>query len=137
MDFILSDRGNKNQIFVVRYEGGEALPVTNEEEGVSSYKWHPDGKRLIFVNLRRTRKLKKEQEKRYGAFEIDDKEFKLSHIWQIDFKPDIADPSEFPCYETVDSLKEKAGCIVLPKAMRLTDGSFTVNSFSVRQTEIK
>lgn len=127
----LSDRGNKNQIYVIRYEGGEAWPVTNEEEGVSFYKWHPDGKRLLFVKPEKDSETKKEQEKRYGAFETDDKEFKLSHIWLIDFKPDMADPSEMPCYETVDSLKEKAGCIVLPKAMRLTDGSFTVNSFSV------
>ena len=28
----LSDRGNKNQIYVVRYEGGEAWPVTNEKK---------------------------------------------------------------------------------------------------------
>ena len=127
----LSDRGNKNQIYIVRYEGGEAFPVTNEEEGISSYKWHPDGKRIIFVKPEKDNETKKEREKRYGAFETDDKEFKLSHIWQIDFKPDMADPSELPCYETVDSLKEKAGCIVLPKAMRLTDGNFTVTSFSV------
>jgi len=127
----LSDRGNKSQIYVVGYEGGEALSVTNEEEGISSYKWHPDGKRIIFVKPEKDKETKKEQEKRYGAFETDDKEFKLSHIWQIDFNPDLADPSEFPCYETVDSLKEKAGCIVLPKALRLTEGSFTVTSFSI------
>jgi dipeptidyl aminopeptidase/acylaminoacyl peptidase len=127
----LSDRGNKNQIYVVRYEGGEAWPVTNEEEGISFYRWHPDGKRLIFVKPEKDNEMKKEREKRYGAFEADDKEYKLSHIWQIDFKPDMANPYEFPCFETVDSLKEKAGCIVLPKALRLTDGSFTVTNFSV------
>ena len=127
----LSDRGNKNQIYVVRYEGGEAWPVTNEEEGVSYYQWHPDGRRLIFVKPEKDSETKREQEKRYGAFEADDKEFKFSHIWQIDFNPDMADPSEFPCYETVDSLKVKAGCIVFPKALRLTDGDFTVTGFSV------
>ena len=127
----LSDRGNKNQIYVVRYEGGEAFPVTDEEEGVSFYKWHPDGKRLIFVKPEKDNETDKEREKRYGAFETDDKEFKLSHIWQIDFRPDMADPSEYPCYETVDSLKDKAGCIVLPEALRLTEGSFTVTGFSV------
>lgn len=34
-----------------------------------------------------------------------------------------------PCYETVDSLKVKAGCIEWPKAQRITQGKFTVTSF--------
>lgn len=127
----LSDRGNKNQIYVVRFEGGEAFPVTDEDEGVSFYKWHSDGKRFIFIKPEKDSATDKEREKRYGAFETDDKDFKLSHIWQIDFNPDMADPSEYPCYETVDSLKLKAGCIVLPPAKRLTEGSFTVTNFSV------
>ena len=37
----LADRGNKNQIHVMRLEGGEARAVTKEEEGISSFEWHP------------------------------------------------------------------------------------------------
>lgn len=43
----------------------------------------------------------------------------------------MKDPSELPCYETVDSLKVKAGCIQLPKAQRLTEGNFTITSFVI------
>lgn len=127
----LSDRGNKNQIYVMRAEGGEPKAVTNEEEGISFYAWHPDNKRLIFVKSEKEDKNKKEREKRYGAFEADDKEFTLSHIWQIEFNPDQPDPSERPCYETVDSLKVKAGCIELPKPQRITEGKFTVTDFYI------
>jgi hypothetical protein len=76
-------------------------------------------------------KNKKEREKRYGGFEADDREFTLSHIWQVEFKPELPDPSERPCYESTDSLKVKAGCLELPKATRLTEGKFTVNNFLV------
>lgn len=127
----LADRGNKNQIYVMRTEGGEARMVTKEEEGVSAFEWHPTGKRFVFLKPEKEEKTKKEREKRYGSFEADDREYTLSHLWQVDFLPDLADPSEHPCYETVDSLKAKAGCIELPKATRLTEGKFTVTSFVV------
>jgi dipeptidyl aminopeptidase/acylaminoacyl peptidase len=127
----LSDRGNKTQIYVMRVEGGEARAVTKEEENISSFEWHPSGTQFIFLKPEKEDKKRKDIEKRYGGFETDDKEFTLSHLWQIDFKPAMADPSELPCYETTDSLKVKAGCIEWPKAKRLTEGKFTINNFIV------
>ena len=127
----LADRGSKTQIQVINIEGGEARTVTNEEESISSFEWHPSGQSFIFLKPEKEDKIKREQEKRYGGFEADDKEFTLSHLWQIDFNPDQRDPSELPCYEKTDSLKVKAGCIEWPKAKRLTTGNFTVTSFSV------
>lgn len=127
----LSDRGNKNQIFVLRTAGGEARAVTKEEDGVSFFEWHPSGSSFIFAKPDKEDKSKKEREKRYGSFETDDREFRLSHLWQVDFLPEMPDPSELPCYETVDSLKAKAGCIELPKARRLTEGEFTVSNFKI------
>lgn len=125
----VSDRGNRNQVYVMRLEGGEAKAVTNEEEGISAFEWHPSGNSIIFLKAEKEDKSKKEREKLYGGFEADDKEFTLSHLWQVDFKPDMLDPSERPCYETLDSLKVKSGCIELPKAQRITEGKFTVTSF--------
>ncbi len=127
----ISDRGNKNQIYVIRTDGGESMSVTNEEDGILNYEWHPDGKRMIFIKTEKESDGRKEREKRYGSFETDDRDYRLSHLWQIAFNPEMPDPAEFPCYETVDSLKEKAGCIVLPKPERLTEGNFTVSTFSV------
>ena len=125
----LADRGNKNQIHVMRLEGGEAHAITKEEEGVSSFEWHPSGTKIIFLKPEKEDKTKKDREKRYGLYETDDKDFTFSHLWQVDFKPEMLDPSERPCYESTDSLKGKSGCIDLPKAQRLTEGKFTVTSF--------
>lgn len=115
----------------MRVDGGEPHAVTREEEGVFSYEWHPAGAQIIFAKPEREQKIKKEREKRYGSFEADDKEFPLTHLWQIEVKPDQIDPAELPCYETVDSLKVKTGCIQWPKAERLTEGGFTVTRFIV------
>lgn len=125
----LADRGNKSQIYVMRIEGGEARPVTDEDEGVTSFIWHPSGKRFIFLKPEREERAKKDRDKRYGSFETTGKEYNVSHLWQIDFKPDAPEPSERPCYETVDSLRQKAGCIECPRAKRLTSGKYTVISF--------
>jgi dipeptidyl aminopeptidase/acylaminoacyl peptidase len=125
----LADRGNKNQIHIINAEGGEAFPITHEEESISGFEWLPSGTKLIFLKPEKADKRKKEIEKRYGAFEADDKGYTLSHLWIIGFDPGRPSPSEMPCYETVDSLKTKAGCIEWPKAQRLTGGNFTVTSF--------
>jgi len=125
----LADRGNKNQIHIINVAGGEARVVTKIEEGISNFEWHPAGTKFIFIKPEKEEK--KEREKRYGGYETDDKEFILSHLWQVDFKPGMLDPSERPCYETSDSLKVKTGCIDFPKAERLTEGKFTVSNFNV------
>lgn len=127
----LSERGNKNQIYLMRVTGGEARAMTHEEEGVLLYEWHPLGSQFVFVKNEKEDKSKKDREKRFGGFEADDQEFTLAHLWQIDVNPDQIDPSERPCYETTDSLKVKAGCIEWPKAQRLTEGKFTVTEFSI------
>lgn len=127
----LADRGNKTQVHVMRLDGGEARAVTKEEEAISSFEWHPSGSKFIFLKNEKEDKAKKDREKRYGAYETDDKDFTLSHLWQVDFKPEMLDPSERPCYETVDSLKVKAGCIEWPAAKRITEGKFTVTNFVI------
>jgi len=127
----MADRGNKNQIHVISVEGGEAIQITSEEESINGFEWLPSGTKLILRKAEKADKTKKEIEKRYGAFETDDKDYTLSHLWQIDFDPDRPLPSEMPCHESVDSLKVKAGCLEWPKAQRLMEGKFTVTSFEV------
>jgi dipeptidyl aminopeptidase/acylaminoacyl peptidase len=127
----LSDRGNKSQLHVMRIDGGEARVITKEDEGISGFEWEPSGTGFVILKQESDDKSKKEREKKYGGYETDDKEFTLSQLWTLDFKPDMQDPSELPCYETADSLKVKAGCIELPKLVRVTEGKFTITSFAV------
>ncbi|SMD41961.1 Dipeptidyl aminopeptidase/acylaminoacyl peptidase [Aquiflexum balticum DSM 16537] len=127
----LSDRGNKVQVYALRLSGGEAFPVTDEDEGINAFQWHPDGKRLVIHRQEKEDPSIKEKKKRYGAYEIDDQEFVLSHLWEIDFDPNFPDPAELPCYAAADSLKKAEGCIERPKAKKLTNGDFTITSFQI------
>ncbi|MBG0859726.1 MAG: S9 family peptidase [Bacteroidales bacterium] len=125
----LADRGAKTQIFVIGKDGGEAQAVTNETEGINNYEWSPDGKRFaILKNDPESKKLKAIKE-RYGSFAFDDEEFTIAHLWMVEFLPDlIPSPDERPCYETGDST-QKNDCSALPKAVRLTEGEFTVTGY--------
>ncbi|WP_019412862.1 S9 family peptidase [Paenisporosarcina sp. TG20] len=44
----LSTRDDKNQLYVLSTEGGEARKITSFEKGVSSFKWSPYGKKIWF-----------------------------------------------------------------------------------------
>lgn len=127
----LSDRGGKNQIYAMRTEGGEAFMVTNQTESISDFAWTPDGKKLLFLKQEKEDKHKKKLQERYGGFAFDDTEYVLSHLWQMDFTAGLPKPSALPCYQTVDSLKAKAGCLELPKPKQLTKGNFTVTAFKI------
>src|SRR6478735_2221148 len=39
----LADRGEKTQLYINPVNGGEALQVTKDEDGIASYDWSPSG----------------------------------------------------------------------------------------------
>jgi dipeptidyl aminopeptidase/acylaminoacyl peptidase len=125
----LANRGSKTQIQVIRTAGGEAFPVTTEDEEISAFEWTTDSRSLIFLRSEKESQARKDREKKYGSFEFDDQDFRQSHLWKIDFKPGMRNSVELPCIDQDDTQKNKANCIELPKATRLTEGNYTVTAF--------
>lgn len=126
-----SSRNDKTQIFVIRPNGGEAQQVSFEEDGVGGgFEWSPDGKQFALFKQEPESKEEKKRKERYGGWAADDEEYRLTHLWLLDFKPDLfPTPNEMPCYEEKKDSSKKSDCITYPKAVRLTEGSFTVNGF--------
>lgn len=130
----LADRGEKTQIYLIPVSGGEAFPITKDEDGVVTYEWSPDGKQIVYIKAETDSTQDKTIRERYGAFNVEGESFKQSHLWLLNFNYDsVLLAGQLPCYknkkDSTDTSKASY-CVVLPSAKRLTHGNFTVSSFS-------
>jgi len=108
----LADRGEKQQIHVIAVSGGEAVRLTAAPEGVSSFRWSPDGSRIAYAAAEAPSPERTRVKERYGDFATEDGEYTMTHLW-VD---------GVPSHGTGDSV---------PAAARLTEGrTFTVGSFA-------
>lgn len=124
-----SDRGDKDQIFIISANGGEAFPLTHEKNGVKGFEWSPDGKKIAFAAVQDTEKQEKKREERYGSFEVEDEEYKLTWLKHIDFDPQYLESFPLPCYEK-DSLKKEKVCQERPEPGALIDSvEYTITGF--------
>jgi Tol biopolymer transport system component len=66
----LADRGDKTQIYIISVNGGEAMQVTKDEDGVNVYEWSPDGKKIAYLKAEPDSKKDKTIKDRFGAFGV-------------------------------------------------------------------
>ncbi|MGH8089826.1 MAG: S9 family peptidase [Rudaea sp.] len=82
------DDGDKPQIFVLPMNGGDAVRITKEKQGVDEFTWSPDGTRIAFVSEDApvNEKAIKEHNK---SFQVTDGHFLLrealasAHVWIV------------------------------------------------------
>jgi dipeptidyl aminopeptidase/acylaminoacyl peptidase len=140
----LADRGDKTQLFIISVNGGEAIQVTKDEDGISNYDWNPTGTMIAYTKPDPESKTTKTVKERFGAFAVEGEEYRQSHIWLLNFHYDsIVLAGQVPCYTKktdstkadsvkTDSISKLKGqdCISLPVAKRLTGGDFHVGGFA-------
>jgi dipeptidyl aminopeptidase/acylaminoacyl peptidase len=127
-----TSRGNKNQVYAIAILGGEAFPVSNSKEGVQGFEWSPDGKTIYYSALQPETKPNKAREDRYGQYEVDESEFRMSWLYKIEFDPHAEDPSSLPCYEKADSIYHTWDCVKAKEAKAVIDSvDFTIRNFSI------
>lgn len=135
----LADRGDKTQLYIISIYGGEALPVTKDEDGIGSYEWSSTGNRIVYQKGEPESKKDKTLKERFGAFAIEGEEYRHNHLWLLDFNYDsILLAGQVPCYTSKsDSTKKDSTlkvkgpeCYSLPVAKKLTDGNFSVSGYA-------
>ncbi len=70
------------QVHWIRADGGEAEPLTDHEGGVRSFRFAPGGGRIAFVA--RDADATEEREEDFGAYAVEDADFRMSHLWVMD-----------------------------------------------------
>ena len=137
----LADRGEKQQVYVLRATGGEALQLTASREGVNGFRWAPDGRRIAFLANDAEESDARRRRERYGDFAVEDAEFRQQHLWLVDVDPAALAVSP-PCPAPADTARADTtrrapaaaparDCARLPTPRPLTRGrQFTVSNFA-------
>ncbi|TRZ41457.1 alpha/beta hydrolase family protein [Robertkochia solimangrovi] len=118
-----SDRDEKNQIFVIRSAGGEAIQLTGTEGSVSDFDWSPDGKQIAFIQAETESEAEKKRKKKYGDYFTDDEKFYLHKLWIIPFEG--SDAQLRPALP-----KDSAATAALKSRELISESSYSINNFS-------
>jgi len=111
----LADRGERQQVYVIRAAGGEAVKLTSVKEGILDFRWSPAGDKIAFTSLEPESAASIKSRSLYGDFYFQDHDYRISHLWVI----------------AVDPSRSATDSISAASPTRLTGGTrFTVGSFA-------
>ena len=82
----LSSVDGKNQIFVESIDGSKRVQVTDDAEGVITFKWEPAGKGFYYVAQSRESEEIKKRKEIYGDFQHVGKEYQNHCLYYIEIK---------------------------------------------------
>jgi dipeptidyl aminopeptidase/acylaminoacyl peptidase len=80
----LSDRGEQQQIYLMRGDIGEGIALTKGKRAVKSFEWSPDGKQLAFLAPDAKTDAEEKKEKDKDDAHVADKEDKRARLWLVD-----------------------------------------------------
>lgn len=91
----LMKRGDRVQVWAIPVSGGEAVQLTNSEEAVLAFRWHPDGKHIGYIASQpRSSREKVLDGKGYG-FVFYEENLKHRNLYLVEIKPDsLCAPSQ-------------------------------------------
>ncbi len=90
--FTSSRIADRNQIFVIRPDGGEAQQLTKAETAVGGFSWSADARQIAFSASEPQAQASKDRREAFGDFEVVRREYTHSHIWTLD----VADALQAP-----------------------------------------
>jgi len=91
----LSNRGEEQQIYLLRMDGGEAIPLTKAKASVSALAWSPDGNSIAYLASDAKTESEEKKEKDKDDARVVDKDDKHARLRLIELsKPDASKQEE-------------------------------------------
>jgi dipeptidyl aminopeptidase/acylaminoacyl peptidase len=75
---------DKNQIFLIDPNGGEAQPLTKSETAINNFAWSEDGKTIAYTATEPTAQPLKDRKDYYGDYDVVHAGYSHVHIWTLD-----------------------------------------------------
>jgi dipeptidyl aminopeptidase/acylaminoacyl peptidase len=72
------------QIWMMRFDGGEAWQATRAETDVEEFHWSKDGHWIVFRALMPESKADKARKERYSEYRVVNKDFTQHQLWRVD-----------------------------------------------------
>jgi dipeptidyl aminopeptidase/acylaminoacyl peptidase len=85
--------GDRNQIFAIRPDGGEAIQLTKAESAVSNFLWSQDGRTIAFTAPDAPAEAQKDRKEHLGDYEVVRRDYQHVHLWTIDVEEALRSPS--------------------------------------------
>jgi dipeptidyl aminopeptidase/acylaminoacyl peptidase len=82
----MSDRGEAQQIYLMRADGGEGVALTKGKNGVRGFEWSPDGKRIAYIAPDAKSEAEEKKEKDKDDAHVVDKEDKRGRLWIVNIE---------------------------------------------------
>ncbi len=74
----------KKQVYVMPANGGEAQQWTKMENGVNSFQWAPDSKRIALAAEAPKTKAMKDREESFGEYHVFHADYPMVHLWTLE-----------------------------------------------------
>ncbi len=84
---------SKNQIFLIRPDGGESQQLSKSENGVNTFAWSLDGKKIAYSSSDTNEKEAKARKEYLGDFEVVRGEYNYTQLWSLEVAEAMSAPA--------------------------------------------
>jgi dipeptidyl aminopeptidase/acylaminoacyl peptidase len=92
--FTSNRKDNKNNLYLLRLQGGEAEPLTDVKSGVGEFEWSPDGRALAFTMTDPKTEEEEKNDKGKNDFRWIDENLKMSRLYLLSIQKDASGKRE-------------------------------------------